>query len=180
MGNGDGAQFGEPLELSGDVNVGGADASPFHRELQNVDSLIVGQADLPKDMPQTEFEAEFRKEYPTDQDFETEFRSESRKHMGLPEDASSEDLFRAQAKETYDTLKGPNTWSQELIDHTLKELGIPSLEDMTEKEVFKGLIAGHEKYSEYGGPFSYEGLEKAVIDKQIEQMKTGTLPEDPD
>ena len=176
MVNGDGAQFGEHIELSGDISASGADATPFHRELQDVDSLVVAQSDVVK----PDLEAEFRKDYPSDQDYEREYRAESRKHMGLSPDASSEDLFRAQARDTYNILKGPNTWSQELIDYSLKELGIPSLDEMTEQKVFDGQIAAHRAYSGFSGAFSYEALEKAVIAKQIEQIKTGTLPVDVD
>ena len=150
-----------------------AETSPFHMELHDADSFVVAEGE---NDPLTTF----RKDYPTDQDFVNSAREESRSAYGLPADASSEELYKAHAKDAYEKLKGPNTYSKEYVDEVLKEFGIKSLDEMTEEKVLKGLVKSHSDYSGFSGAFSYSGLEAAFIYKQMEQMKTGTLPIDYD
>lgn len=146
----------------------GSDISPFHSELHGSDSFVVAQneSDPLKD---------FRKDYPTDEDFISSAREESRSAYGLPADASSEDLYKAHAKDAYEKLSGPNTYSKEYVDDILKEFGINSLAEMTEEKVLTGLVESHKRYSGFTGD-SYNGLEAAFLNKQMHQMKTGTLP----
>ena len=110
-------------------------------------------------------------------------REGSRADVGLSADASSEDLYKAMAQNTFKLLTGPNEYSPEYLAESMKELGIKSLQGLTEKQVLDGLVDFQSRYSGYSagsGPVNYEALEKAMIAKTLQQAKTGTLPIDTD
>lgn len=174
MPNGNGQRFEGGNEFLANASNSDQGVSPFHDELREVRSFHVGV--------QTPLE-QFREQYPTDEAFVTDYRDGSRADLGLSSDASAEDLYKAMAQNTFKLLTGPNEYSPEYLADSMKELGINSLQGLTEKQVLDGLIDFHSRYSGYSagsGPVNFEALEKAMISKTLEQAKEGTLPIDTD
>lgn len=183
MPNGNGHRFEGGNESRADASSGDQGASPFHDELREVRSFQVGQVGQNNlDRAQTPLE-QFREQFPTDEAFVADHRDGSRADLGLSSDASAEDLYKAMAQNTFKLLTGPNQYSPEYLADSMKELGIKSLQGLTEKQVLDGLVDFHSRYSGYSadsGPVNFEALEKAMISKTLEQAKNGTLPIDTD
>ena len=183
MPNGNGHRFEGGNESRTDASGGDQGVSPFHQELREVRSFQVGQAGQDnQDRAQTPLD-QFREQFPTDEAFVQDHREGSRADVGLSADASSEDLYKAMAQNTFKLLTGPNEYSPEYLAEAMKELGIKSLQGLTEKQVLDGLVDFQSRYSGYSagsGPVNYEALEKAMIAKTLQQAKTGTLPIDTD
>ena len=112
--------------------------------------------------------------YGTEENFLKQQPIELRHQLGLPEGASSEQVFKRIADDTVNAF--PES-SPQMQDEILKSLGLRR-EQLSSAAVMNALVTRETRESGLAGKPSYEELERSMHERGLQQLKTGELPID--
>lgn len=114
--------------------------------------------------------------YGSDEGFLAAQPGELRQQLGLPEGASSEQVFRTMARQATDLLKTASPeYQKELLDSLQLERG-----DASEANILNAIVQREAHESGLGSNASYEQLEQSMHARSLALVKSGSLPIDTD
>lgn len=114
--------------------------------------------------------------YGSEQAFMDAQPKELRKQLGLPESASSEDVFQKMAKDTASIL---TTASESMKTEILDNLNLKEA-DASEEKILEAMVKRETKAGGPGGSPSFEELENSIHQASLAQIKSGQMPIDYD